>query len=39
LVPIPTSGLMEYDRGYDEGQAAFQKYLSENGQKDAKSPH
>ena len=39
LVPIPTSGLMEYDRGYEEGQAAFQKYLTENGQKDTKSPH
>ncbi len=39
LVPIPTSGLMEYDRGYEEGQAAFQKYLTENGQKDTESPH
>jgi hypothetical protein len=27
LVPIPINGLMEYDRGYQEGQARFQRIL------------
>jgi hypothetical protein len=38
LVPVPTSGLMEYDRGYEEGQAQFKKYVSENGLKETTNP-
>lgn len=34
LVPIPTSGLMDYDRGFVKGQGMFKDYLTRNGQKD-----
>jgi hypothetical protein len=36
LVPIPTSGLMDYDRGFEKGQAMFVDYLAKNAQKDRK---
>jgi hypothetical protein len=33
LVPIPTSGLMDYDRGFAKGQEMFKGYLAKNGHK------
>jgi hypothetical protein len=44
LVPIPPSGLMEYDQGYLKGRARFERSVSKANQKDkqsedAKTPH
>jgi hypothetical protein len=39
LVPIPPSGLMEYDRGYAEGQTKFKDYLAKNRQRESEGSH
>ena len=38
LVPVPTSGLKEYDKGFDEGQLKFKEYLTKNGIEEKKRP-